>query len=79
MFDYYYNHLKIKYGDRCNLLYTDTDSLLLDIKTKYIYADMARDANLYHFSNYPKDHFLVNVFTDCIVRKKQQIRLMNLL
>ena len=54
MFDYYYNHLNIEYGDRCNLLYTDTNSLLLDIKTKDIYADMARDANLYDFS---KDHF----------------------
>ena len=52
MFDYYYNNLKIKYSDRCNLLYTDTDSLLLAIETKDIYADMARDANLYDFSNY---------------------------
>ena len=60
MYDYYYNHLKVKYddGDRCNLLYTDTDSLLLEIETKDVYADMARDVNLYDFSNYPSDHSL---------------------
>ena len=43
MYDYYYNRLKVKYGDRCNLLYTDTDSLLLKIKTEDIYEDMASD------------------------------------
>ena len=41
MYDNYYNHLKVKYGYNCNLLYTDTDSLLLEIKTKDVYADMA--------------------------------------
>ena len=34
MYDWYYNTLKKKYGDNCTLLYTDTDSLLVDIKTK---------------------------------------------
>ena len=29
MYDFYYNRLKREYGDRVNLLYTDTDSLLL--------------------------------------------------
>ena len=34
MYDWYYNKLKKKYGENCTLLYTDTDSLLEDIKTK---------------------------------------------
>ena len=33
MYNWYYNSLKKKYGDNCTLLYTDTDSLLMDIKT----------------------------------------------
>ena len=31
MYDFYYNHLKARYGPKCELIYTDTDSLLLDI------------------------------------------------
>ena len=31
MYDFYYNHLKKQYGERWELIYTDTDSLLLEI------------------------------------------------
>ena len=58
MYEFYYNHLKVKYGVKCNFLYTDMDSLILEIKTRDIYKDMAEDKDLYDFSNYPKDHFL---------------------
>ena len=58
MYDFYYNHLKSKYGDTVCLLYTDTDSLLLQIQTDDVYKDMAQNADLYDTSNYPKDHYL---------------------
>ena len=32
MYDWYYSTLKRKYGRNCTLLYTDTDSLLVDLK-----------------------------------------------
>ena len=32
MYDFYYNQLKTQYGESCQLLYTDTDSLLLEIE-----------------------------------------------
>merc|ERR1711888_59780 len=47
MYDFYYNHLKKEYGDRCHLLYTDTDSVLLEIRTEDVYKDMAKHADLY--------------------------------
>ena len=56
MYDFYYNQLQRQYGDRCQLLYTDTDSLLLEIQTKDIYEDMAKSAGLYDTSDYPEDH-----------------------
>ena len=53
MYDFYYNQMKAQHGDRYQLLYTDTDSLLLEIQTEDVYLDMAEHA---HLSNYPKGH-----------------------
>ena len=58
MYDFYYNQLKKQYGEHCQLLYTDTDSLLLEIQTENVYEDMSRSAiaHLYDTSDYPNDH-----------------------
>ena len=52
MYDWYYNTLKRKYGSQCTLLYTDTDSLLVDLKTPDVYADMESMKTHYDFSDY---------------------------
>ena len=56
MYDFYYSHLKARYGPRCDLIYTDTDSLLLHIQTEDVYQDMKDHFWLYDTSNYSKDH-----------------------
>ena len=56
MYGFYYNHLKARYGPRCDLIYTDTDSLLLHIQTEDVYKDMKEGLWMYDTSNYPKDH-----------------------
>ncbi|MEW8545740.1 MAG: hypothetical protein AB2693_19640 [Candidatus Thiodiazotropha sp.] len=61
MYEFHYDHLRTQYGDHCQLLYTDTDSLLLEIKTEDVYNDMTEHANLYDTSNYPKDHPLYSM------------------
>ena len=58
MYDFYYNHLEPKYGSNCQLLYTDTDSLLLDIKAEDVYKDMGENLNFYDTSDFPEDHTL---------------------
>jgi len=58
MYDFFYNELKKQYGSRCELLYTDTDSLLLEIETDDVYKDIETNKNLYDTSNYPKEHQL---------------------
>ena len=60
MYDWYYNNLKKKYGENCTLLYIDTDSLLVDIKTDDVYKDMVETKDEYDFSDNPKDHPLYN-------------------
>ena len=37
-------------------MYTDTDSLLLEIETDDVYKDIETNKNLYDTSDYPKEH-----------------------
>ena len=53
MYDFYYNQLRAQYRDRCQLLYTDTDSLLLEVQTEDVFRDMASHAELYDTSEHP--------------------------
>jgi len=56
LYDIFYNVLKKEYGSKCELLYTDTDSLLLEIETENYYKDIERRKHLYDTSDYPKEH-----------------------
>ena len=48
--------MKRKYGDMVKLCYTDTDSLVMNIKTKDFYKDIANDAEeRFDTSNYGFD------------------------
>ena len=55
MVDYWYGHIKPTYGEQASLLYTDTDSFIMEIQTADIYADMAANDSLYDFSNVKAD------------------------
>ena len=57
MYDFHYNYVKSKYGDRAKLLFTDTDSLCYEIQTEDFYKDIIDDVDcLFDTSNIPKDH-----------------------
>jgi hypothetical protein len=56
MYDFHYNEMKPRYGDNIQLCFTDTDSLLYDVKTDDIYKDMLERKELYDFSDYPTNH-----------------------
>ena len=43
MYEFHYDYMIPKYGDRLKLCYMDTDSLVYHIKTKDFYADIADD------------------------------------
>ena len=69
MYDWYYNKLKKKYGEICTLLYTDTDSSLVDIKRKDVYKDMSETEDEFDFSDYPKQHPLNNETNEKVIGK----------
>ena len=57
MQDYWYNHLIPTYGhEKLKLLYTDTDSFIIEFKTDDIFKDFKNNKEQYDFSEYPKDH-----------------------
>jgi hypothetical protein len=58
MYDFHYNTIKKEYGDKARLLFTDTDSLMYEIKTDDVYEDFARigeKLDCWENSDYPKD------------------------
>ena len=69
MYDFHYGYIKQKYGDKAQLCFTDTDSLLYDIETADIYQDMAKDADKFDTSDYPTDHFLHSVVNKKVIGK----------
>ena len=57
MFDFHYNYIKKKYKDKAELLFTDTDSLMYQIKTDDFYKDISYDIQTkFDTSDYPPDH-----------------------
>ena len=52
MYDFHYNYIKSKYGDKAELLFTDTDSLTYEIETKDVYQDFWNDKDRFDNSDY---------------------------
>ena len=51
MHEFHYKYIKSKFDAK--LLFTDTDSLVYEIKTEDVYEDFYQDKNLFDFSDYP--------------------------
>ena len=52
MYEFQYDYIKNKYDNKSNLLLTDTDRLMYEIKTVDVYEDFSSDEEMFGFSNY---------------------------
>ena len=67
MYEFWYDYVKNKYDSRANLCYMDTDSFVINIKTKDFYKDIAMD--VHNFTEFvalrPKAYsYIKNDFTE---------------
>ena len=62
MYDFHYNFIKAKYGEKAILLFTDTDSLCYVIETEDVYEDLDQYRDLFDNSDYaePSKFFFKN-------------------
>ena len=53
MYEFWYDHMKPKYGNDIKLCYMDTNSIIMNIKTNDFYEDIVNDVeNRFDTSNY---------------------------
>ena len=52
MYEFHHDYIKIKYENKSKLSFTDTDSLMYEIKTEDVYDDFGSDKEMFDFSNY---------------------------
>ena len=57
MYEFHYEYIKPKYGEKAKLLFTDTDSLMYEIETEDFYKDISDDVKeRFDTSDYPENH-----------------------
>lgn len=59
MYNSYYNTIKPQF-DQCNVIFSDTDSLCLEIKSKVPITPLSKIVEIMDFSNYPSTNKLYN-------------------
>ena len=56
MYEFWYDYIKLKYGDKARLCYTDADSLVTYIETEDFYKDIVGDIEKqFYTSNYDEN------------------------
>ena len=69
MYQFWYDHLKNKYNNKVELIYTDTDSFIIQVETDNIYKDMFENKNLYDFRDYSINNLNYNITNKKVLGK----------
>ena len=52
---FHYDYIRNEYDNNSRLFFTDTDSLIYEIKTKDVYENFSKDKEMFDFSNNSAD------------------------
>ena len=75
MYQFHYKYIGAKNGCDAKLCFTDTDSLVYEIKADDVYQDFFEDKSLFDFSDYFKDlQFYDPVNKKAIGKMKDEVR-----
>ena len=69
MYELYFHYIKNKYGSNSRHFFTDTDSLMYDIKTGNSYEDLSKGKKLFDFRNYSAKSKYYDDSKKLVVRK----------
>nr|XP_045586319.1 uncharacterized protein LOC123748172 [Procambarus clarkii] len=63
LYSFWYDTVKAKYGDKAKLLYTDTDSYIIQLTCRDAFEELNKAPLIRHidFSNFPEDHSLYSI------------------
>ena len=74
MYKFYYDYIENKYGNNSRLLFTNTDSLMYEIKIEDVYKDFSNDKELFDFSsNSTKSKYYDNLNKSVVGKMKDEI------
>ena len=71
LYELHYDYIKNKYGNNLRLLFTDTASLICEIKTEDVYEDFTKGKEMFDFSNYSANLIYYNDSNKLVVGKIQ--------
>ena len=71
MYDFHFNFIKKKFD--ADLLFTDTDSLIYEIKSEDVYEEFFKRKHLFDFSNYPKNSKFFNATNKKVIGKMKDV------
>ena len=72
MYESHYKYIKSKFDAK--LLFTDTDTLVYEIKTEDVYEDFYQDKNLFDFSDYPLNSKFFDPINKVIGKMKDEFK-----
>ena len=68
MYEFYYDYLKQKYGNKVKLCYMDTDSFIVHIQTEDFYEDISNELNgWFDTSKYSKEE--TDLYTKELIKR----------
>ena len=74
MYEFHYDYIKNKYGNKSRLLFTDTNSLVYEIETKNVYGNFNKNKEMFDFSkNSKKLKYCDDSKALCVGKMKDEI------